>query len=494
MGIADAVLFKRSAVTDAGGQFLIEGLRAEVCTAATGFRNQEWVEVLADGYAPFLASPLPPGHHGEINLDVTVRRGVEVRGRVLDLETSEPLKGARVLVWSYLLPPKVVTWGVRTLAKNPTGPWVLSETCTDAGGAFVLGHIPETESSSERGRYRDWRRRVGVLAKGHAPVSKELDDDLSPSASRSIDLSPPPAADLHGRVVDAGGQPVARAKVQLAAPIQDPAPWPVCAHRQDQSALTDAGGNYVFAAVGTSRKQPVTVRCGSRPLDALVHEIPQVACIVPPAGTVRAPDIKWPHWRTVRLRVVDENGRPVHGAEIRPTPYCLESPGRTEFALTTDREGRAPVRFGPWAEGAPQWRVVLAAWSDRTAISLFPPIRADDPPADELSVRLASGVALDGVAVEEDDSPVVGAQVWVRIHRPDHPELVPDSPLRTVAGPDALTTGFTGGDGRFVLTHLPADQPLDVGIRANGSDRPRDAVLRSVIAGAGPVTIRFPAR
>ena len=123
------------------------------------------------------------GAAAEVELDVVLRRGASVSGRVID----ERGRG---------VPHAIVTWGGYP---NSIGPRI---TCADESGAFTLGVVPS-------GRQSIWARRKGLSAD---KITVEVPGPGESLTNQDIVLGP--GHRITGRVVDPLDQPVASAEVR----------------------------------------------------------------------------------------------------------------------------------------------------------------------------------------------------------------------------------------------------------------------------------------
>ncbi len=97
-----------------------------------------WLRVLADGYLPQPVTPEPlTAPASAQNLEVRLKRGLEVHGRVVD-HTSKPVAGAKVFLGGYQ--------GLH-LVDGEAECFYCSRTTTDKEGAFVLAGVGEGADS-----------------------------------------------------------------------------------------------------------------------------------------------------------------------------------------------------------------------------------------------------------------------------------------------------------------------------------------------------------
>ena len=204
-GAGRALGSTRVALADKAGRFAVEDL----------IPGRYRVEVAHAGSEPLRTDELvlAPGERRDLGT-LALRDGIPVEGRVVD-EAGGPLEGARVLVGT-------------GASADPAGFYAL----TDAGGHFLVA-VPA-------GSYR-----LTASASGHgsARVSVEVQAAKVP-APVEIRLVRAEAV-LEGLVRDAGGRPLARARL-LAWP-RDPPAGGVAEASPIGSASADVGGHFRLA-------------------------------------------------------------------------------------------------------------------------------------------------------------------------------------------------------------------------------------------------------
>jgi protocatechuate 3,4-dioxygenase beta subunit len=204
-GAGRALGSTRVALADKAGRFVVEDL----------IPGRYRVEVAHAGSEPMRTDELvlAPGERRDLGT-LALRDGIPVEGRVVD-EAGGPLEGARVLVGT-------------GAAADPAGFYAL----TDAGGHFSVA-VPA-------GSYR-----LTASASGHgsARVPVEVQAGKAPAAVE-IRLARAEAV-LEGLVRDAGGRPLARARL-LAWPRDPPAGGGADASPIG-SGSADVGGHFRLA-------------------------------------------------------------------------------------------------------------------------------------------------------------------------------------------------------------------------------------------------------
>jgi len=111
-----------------------------------------WLRVLANGYLPQPVTPEPlTAPASAQNLEGRLKRGLEVRGRVVD-HAGKAVVGAKVFLGGYqeleLAEGEAEFWSPRLYGlKTPSGNFYCSRTTTDEDGAFVLAGVGEGANS-----------------------------------------------------------------------------------------------------------------------------------------------------------------------------------------------------------------------------------------------------------------------------------------------------------------------------------------------------------
>ncbi len=145
----------------------------------------------------------------EARLDVVVRRGIRIAGRVTDEETGKPVAGALVSTLRRDRPPVI----------------------TDADGRYELTGIEATPFLYQE---------IRVLAEGYAPHARQL----ARRETGRHDVKLKPGVVIGGRVVGADGEPVAGARVGTASFVVGP--WSVSSRMRYPPALTDDDGRFAW--------------------------------------------------------------------------------------------------------------------------------------------------------------------------------------------------------------------------------------------------------
>jgi len=287
--------------------------------------------------------------------ELRLPRATSLGGTVID-PAGQPVEGARV----FLLAPQPLgdhAWADLLDVPAPT----------DAQGRWRLDGVPEELSA--------FALRVGhprVVAEGFDASPKV---DLAELRAGKAKLTVQPMFRVRGRVLDAGGKPVAGARVSG----QGKEAW------RDQYAdlATDKEGRFEWDAVRPGELKvsaqspahgPVTVQFGV-------------------AADVADLDLRLGPGRQVRGRVVDRDGRPVPRARVVLASWAGHK--MTDWSALTDADGRFA-----W-DHAPQETMQLGVY--RTGYDVA--YAASQPPADkaraeELTVKLQPVLRVEGVVVD----------------------------------------------------------------------------------------------
>jgi len=420
--------------------------------ATIGAWAETWaLEVRAAGWAPLLVrdwSGLIPdegryqvlaGFHGRVRLeprggeeqlDLFLARGEPIRGRVATLGTGASLARARVALWT----PHLV---------DARGGYVFEEVEADENGSFLFPHAGGSG--------------VAAWAPGHAPT----DWAWTPEKRETLVILCPPGGAVRGRVLDPGGRPCSG--IEVSSPLPGHSLWTPTVLQLPgwprPGARTDAEGRFLLEGLPASSDDAPATLMLARP-ESVLHFATTTAMVragevteLPPIllrGADR-PDGKTP---VAVLRVEDEQGRPVCGAE----PSCQDPTGETR----TDHEGRLALLGSRGPE--PWGRMRIGVWAPGFAAAvteLFEPSTANPP---EVRVTMARARRVTGRVVWEDGSPAAG----VRVHAIASGMIFQSAPFSGEAPPPAPTpeeaeqwsflgrfTAETDESGGFELRNLP---------------------------------------
>ncbi|HEX6898568.1 MAG TPA: carboxypeptidase-like regulatory domain-containing protein [Thermoanaerobaculia bacterium] len=385
------------ALSDAAGAFQVEAAPVDA-----------WVNASAAGFFPGERQPVSKGA-----AVLKLEPSAALEGRVVD-SSGQPVAGA----WIAASPPRIRN----RRPQQATGR-------SRAGGAFRLTGLLHG-GVYELTTLREGFARTRTPAKT-APRGK-------PSPFVTIVLSDGQAA--VGRVVDAAGQPVEGAEIQLLARYLA---------KQEAATVSGPEGRFEFR-----RLSPGKITLLAEHPDHAAAFVPQIEI---PEGTptVDLGTITLPASGAIEGRVIDVRGRPLEGAEVGAFPTDREHTPGWLFGRGTRSD---PLRTEP--DGS--FRVERLRRGDRFNLVARHPGYLDTElpgvtaPTDE-PVRIEMKVAhtLSGQVVNPEGEPVPEARV----------ERVEESALGR--GRSSFQLGSTDAEGRFRLTGLPSGG-VDLTVRADG--------------------------
>jgi len=285
-----------TATTDGGGKAVFRGLR----DGWTG------VMAVASGYGPVTANKLVGKGEKTATVEVALRRGAAVSGRVVDEQ------GTGI--------PDVQVWAADTSNAWERGGAELARVTSAADGAFT---IPALAAGSYFLRAKDDH---------HAPASTAPITVTGEHPTTGIEIVMKAAASIAGVVVTTDGQPVPYATVKLSSKTWSP-------DSVNRQAAADEHGKFELRALP---RAAVKVRAES-------EEAASKAIDVDLAGTPVRTDVKLvlDQAGTIAGIVVDGAGEPIAEAEVAAYPDFLDDKrGADDFVLaqgaaaTTDGGGR----------------------------------------------------------------------------------------------------------------------------------------------------------
>jgi RNA polymerase sigma-70 factor (ECF subfamily) len=350
----------------------------------------------ADGHCVALAANVGRGADHAITLFKTV--GV-LRGRVLDPD-GKPIASARIVIGGFQ--------GRATTA-----------TRSDDDGRFEMPGTPAF-----------WGQSVTVSAAGFVPANLSMPPDVGGGARLVVRLER--AGVVTGLVLDATTRtPIVGASVVIVG-------------SEFHAIETDGDGRFrLVADVGVTQGQVRATAAGHRP------EVVRVA-------TVGAADVELALEPLVAIegRVLDGNGRPAAGAEVRWS-------GNTGPRTSADTDGRFHLSASAPSATRP---VVIVA---RNAGRGFAVASVTD--AKPVELRLAPAAVITGVVLDADGAPVAGAIVRAApgVEGPDGQSAWT---ILELLGHDSFGGSATDAQGRFRIDDLPAE-PIAVHADRPGSDR-----------------------
>jgi RNA polymerase sigma-70 factor (ECF subfamily) len=364
------------AVTGADGGFAWDDL-------PSGVPHLLWA--LADGYAPCRSglALAPPNVHLAPGLgtvvEVRMRRGAAVRGRVLDPDGA-PVAGALVDVLSRA--------GANEIANSDV-------VATGADGGFRILAMTGTAMVRARAagaRQRDFPAEYWIaIRSGQIPASCRVIVDAKREAA--IDVVVVPDARSVSRGVLAG---TVRREDELPADgvllELVPAKWD-----EDSTRAVESGPKGAFRFEGlTSRSYVLRASAAGC---AVVRVEP---LLIPDAGVLEGVEVVLPREMTITGRVVDESGAPVAGAELTVAPSRW-SGERGSAVAVSGRDGSFVV--GRLARGDPfvTARASGFASSGRTIAA----------GSGDVTIRLERARTISGTVVDAStEAPVAGVPLY----------------------------------------------------------------------------------
>jgi protocatechuate 3,4-dioxygenase beta subunit len=383
--------------TDADGRFQIPGLPVGWTYA-----------LLVDGgdFAPARRITDVPERSGEPLL-ITVTRGATASGRVLGPE-GRPVPGANVLLQPGR--PEDEDWSLPQDSKP-------FEVLSGPEGRFLLSHLAA-------GRYG-----LQVIRDGFAPA--RIAGLEIPADSRTVDLGDvrmEASAAIEGRVLDERGRPLSGAQVGLALPT--------AIHGIGRPSRVETGpdGSFQLHDLVRGERYDLWVQA-----DGFVpRQAPGVEA--PPSEPLR---IELRRGRTLAVRVVDPDGRPVPRARLSrmermTTSVSGVSSGSWSMSGVGQTDDEGTLRIGGLEPGVLDLQVEADGFQPLLARGLRIP---EDEAAGPVEVTLARGAVLEGRVLDGDGKPVIGASVNA---------FQADAELPGGGSPEATTDD----EGRYRLTGL----------------------------------------
>jgi protocatechuate 3,4-dioxygenase beta subunit len=410
LGVLGPCRVERETRSAADGSYRLDDVPTAAAVRRSTVPMESLVEVRADGFAPaeIVVRPLPDGR-----LDVVLLVGATLRGRVVDADSGEPLAGARVVCW----------------ASQGSGGWIrgaglsmtsayhdrpIGETRSGSDGRFVLEHVPAAglhpigSSTVQNGRHI-----LGLVAADVPGLATATVPVFIPEDGEDVDatLACWPTCDLHGRVVDSTGAPIAGATAFVDAPERARGWLAGCFGGRSVRPGTDADGRYVLTGVpaprGTYVSAPLRASCGPG-----WNPTASVDVRLRAGETIDAPDVVLERVRVPEaiVDVVDAAGAPLWGAFATNAGEIV-----TNSSARTDREGRARILFFDGdgdGDGEPvRHRMIVTAkgFARATSDEFVPSV--ESPPVVRVVMQPPHRVA--GRVLQEDGAPVAEASVVV---------------------------------------------------------------------------------
>lgn len=387
-----------------------EAIVGSVADTRAAYELQRWDNAFAR--VPQHSAAPADSAAGERIVDLRLEAPHRIPGRIVDRVSGAPVADAAL-------------WVVGSPGDNAqSGPT----------GQFVLNSRPREES------IQLWVSAGGYVSTGvRAGVPEYGATDEATIALR-------PAAPLYGFVTDAADQPVVGADIS-AQPRGTESIASLISIRP-QSATSAADGSFRMAGIVYDNPYRLTIRAEG--FASFAVDLPPYE----PGATAGPVRIRLPEGRQARGRVVDTDGSPVAGAEVKlrwPEQKQPRFPGLRDTDATdpvaTDDQGAfviAGVKTGKYGLRASHGEYV----SQGDVAIEVPEGRGE---VDLGDFTLVPGAEILGVVVDPDQEPVEGALVQFLEYGPDRNER----------------TATTDAEGSFTLAGLPHEQ-VDLTVEAEG--------------------------
>ena len=371
-GIADALVFTRSVEpaathTDTRGRY-----RLHIPPSS------RFVQAAKDGYRSNGAAL----ERGE-DTSLVLEEAGALRGRVVD-EHGEPIEDAEVRSLGPV--DRLSMW---------RGDQIVDR--SDAQGHFALAPVAVDQTVVIEARHQ-----------GFAPA--ELDALVAAgAAAEPIEIVLSPGRVAIGLVVDAGGQPIAGARVSMLASApsgrSDMGYLRRLMQRVATEVLGDAEGRFRIEDLGPGRFDLLAEHQGYAPTRVAGVSIPAEQAVAD-VGTLVMPD-----GETLEGQVVDPEGQGVAGASVsireHGSGFSAMFADRDQPDATTDANGRFAVHdLQP--EGTVHVSVQCDGYGDTSRSNVRVPAK------ELLRIELVPGVNLDGVVIDAKGMPIQGAAVQAR--------------------------------------------------------------------------------
>jgi protocatechuate 3,4-dioxygenase beta subunit len=428
--VGEGWVYRRKAVTNALGEYRLPGF---------GQPGSAELYAKAQGYGEVSPGSLPGAENGVMHVDFELPPGRAVTGRILDPGGS-PIAGAYVAA----------------VATEFTPDGQASDWCsgtTDEGGRFRIESLTPGLAHALFARKHGWSTHVWDFPE-RAFFEREVElGDLV--------LTPP--ALIAGHVEDESGAPLPDVEVSLGGANADrfrlsegrdlsPPDGFLDSYVASRDVRSNARGRFSFGGVAAGSYTLQARKRGwadADPLALVVEEgRDQEDLVLRLAGGV-----------SIRGRVVDEDGRPVRKAYVRPEAVALDPPetlGVSVPSAESDADGQFELLGLPEGEyRIDVYPFYVAEW-DPEAPWLMTTLESVRTGAEELEVVLEKGANVAGVLLDAEGKPLFDHQV---------------SPV------DVRTTGAlvtTDVEGRFSLA-VPRGATCDLEVRAPFGERDRIA-------------------
>lgn len=450
--VADARVVARRRLSvgvelDATGTTALDGM---VRLGAARDDSLVWVDVRAAGFVPWVREVEPADVTAGEPLDVRLMRGVPLSGTITDSDTGDAVPGAEV-VWGHLCGRSVWRREGRQAVRVANPRRAIETTSTDGQGRFRFDAVPPS---------------VVVHARAAGYCVGLGSGQAVPGEPFRIALELRPSVEIRGRVVDERGDPVPGARLRCTPLLFEHVPLSWCGSPGAEDVVTGPDGGYWFHAPGSARGEvrfrvhahsPSSLttagleypdaRRASRELRPVPGTPLEVEDFVLPVPVVAARGV---------IRVVDEHGEPVAGAEVEcrgahvPAEVPFGSAGRTDDSGRLELRWMTHESLGELFAGDDRERVVVVrARGHAPAVER---LQVEAGGEHDVEIVLAPARSMVGSVVDHDGDPAPGARVSVECDLDGH----------------RLRRSTTTDDhGVFVVDDLP-DRPF--GVRARPGD------------------------
>ena len=299
---------------------------------------------------------------------VTIPRPGEVRGRVIDRETGEPVTAFRVAIGS------VTRDGTRTGISSHGPPW---KSFVSEDGTFILSNVPPGAVE------------VLAAADGYIVGREERVPVESGETVSGVDVALERGVRFAGRVVSEDGIALSGARITLRSK-----PWRQSADDEGRSAVSGDNGAFSFGAVEPGEHSAYVSRVGFVPTEQTVSL----------RDSANREEFRLATAYTISGHVIDDAGQPVAQAEV-----TARSPdGRyAAGSARTDVLGRFTL------EGVPAGAVDLVARKRGSVPATTAVVEAKT--AGSVTITLSSGGVVSGRLVGLEDAELRFARVVARI-------------------------------------------------------------------------------
>lgn len=454
-----SLLESREAISGADGSYHLIGMPQQNPFDAS---SSSWVSVEARGRASHLCRVRPERiSESEYSQDFYVPQGIALSGRAIDAITGAPLSGVSLELrpLGRVIEAERYNWPFTVRL----GPRSFGEARSDPKGRFTFDWVPVRGVHETGVRGADPTLPGGVAEivaskDGYAESRVEVPQDPD-SESVEVTVRCWRGATVVGRVISGRGKPVPGARVSFegwenpelhrSSGSMKESEFPGAGDSPglswSGSTETDELGRFQLLGVPSisGARAEVRLRVESRRAN-LPAFAPTVRRIRVRPGETTSVEVKLEDPPLADVRVLDEKGRPVWGAEV------VVSFGQS---YRTDRRGEVRVSFPELGGGAKETVQVVVKAKGFGIVRSIPFLpRREDPP--ELDVVLLPELFIEGVVRSADGGPVAGA--LVRVVGIDTPI---DLPLFTDRGGAFRAVGLSMGQYR-VYAAPPGSQEL----------------------------------